>query len=271
MATLLGVHAPVQGWTDEAKALAHALGDTGPYVWPGGIEHPLDALGQAALDPNAVHLLRLPTPQPQPEETPEAYADRVAGMIVEWRDAHVPNLYFIPGNEPDQVTPPGGDLPVAWEPAAWEQVVGDYAAVLKARFGGIRLASVPFTPGGSVHLSAQVVAPFDAVTCHVYWDGTDPTWEDLAMHDDGAGQSWTRAVAVAGGRPVVNTEANAIHTDAAILASGNPSRPEQIIAWLHTLTAEVQGVAFFIANGEAFWPDFPLIPAQGEEILAAIR
>jgi hypothetical protein len=77
-------------------------------------------------------------------------------------------------------------------------------------------------------------------------------------------------VRVAGGKPVVITEANVIHTDADILASGNPSRPEQISAWLFSLTADVQGIAFFIADGAAFWPDFTLTPDQGAQILAAI-
>jgi hypothetical protein len=202
----LGLHAPTKGATDTFYHVADAL-QASVFCWLEN-HRPADAMRFT----DAVHIVRLPNPQPQ--ESAGGWWSRVAGIANMWMAAPLPadSLLIQPANEPEQQ---GYDLPTPWTIADWKSRHTDYLGYLLSAHPNARVLAPPFTCANTKALDANYVAPYFGVSTHCYFAKGNPGWRQGI---DG-GAAWLMATAY--GKPVYITELGC-----------NPQDAGEILAWL---------------------------------------
>jgi murein DD-endopeptidase MepM/ murein hydrolase activator NlpD len=248
----LGVHMPPQGATERAFQTAFALKST-CVLWLAMDIHGPHQPHDAARYPNAVHFVRLPNPGLQ--EAAGAYADRVQPIIAAWRTV-VPDAYYVIGNEPEHEA--------GWPVDAWLTTLPLFAAVIRADFGGIKLAATPFLVDNAAAMTQRVAQQFDAICCHTYWGFeapqfvTDPAW----------GRNYLPLLAY--GPPVYVTEVNASPANLDPATNWH-ERNRQVAQWIGQARDDgVAGCCLYLADGQGEWAGYDVGPEAALDILDQI-
>jgi murein DD-endopeptidase MepM/ murein hydrolase activator NlpD len=244
MTLLIGGHAPVQGWTDRARATSRILGDR-IILWTAS-ESPEDAAAIATAD--CVHILRCPNWDLA--EGADTYATRVARFAQPWVAA-VPGIILQLGNEPDV------------EAGHYGQRIAEMSRAVRSLLPEARIGNAPLSVEKSVLMSADGC---DAVLVHTYFERQHPD----SITNRTFGQSYVHALEVAAGRPVFVTEFNVVQTNCPI---DWPDRNKQAAAWLDMAERDgVAGACFFVLDAAGdpnhAWDSYDVGEEAATEILS---
>ena len=240
---LLGINAPVQGWTDRGRDTSATLGNE-IVRWLAS-EGPQDA----APLPDCVHLLRLDNWTTG--ENADAYVNRIANRVSAFLGAVGTALIAQLGNEPDLEAGHGiDDFPT-------------YAEAFRRQFPGVDVASPPLSVEHTTWITGAVCDAADYVSVHSYWETFAPA--DVANPGLGASYRFVQSIT---DKPIIISEVNANASREMPSVDWN-ERNQQVADWCAQADDDgVYGACLFIADAAPDWAAFDVGPDAAADILA---